>query len=133
MTQARTGGRTVPGNLIFQKMLDFSSQRNAKEALLLYLAYLVFVVLCSAIVGMLFGLLAGGSPQATVTAGAFTSSVVTFTLAILFLDKKKLAETNFMYLILALTTPFLAFFGGGLIGLVPVAYLATRPAAVPKT
>ena len=112
---------------MFSNLTDFSVKRSTKQAIGFYIAYLVLIILLGALVGGLVGLVSDGgegfiSPlTAGVYIGVITSLVISFTV----IYRKKLLG-NYLYIILAILSGLLALVGGGILGLIPSAYLTTR-------
>ena len=111
---------------MFKKLTEFNHKRTSKEALGFYLAYLLLIVILSALIGGIFGLVIGeGSIELGMRLGGFVAVVVCLVISFMLLSKKNLMY-NFGMLLLALLSGLLAFFGGGILGLIPVAYLSTK-------
>lgn len=116
---------------MFSKLTDFSQKRTGKQALGFYLAYLVLGIILGAIAGALSGTLfaTGGTTTEAYTAGFQGGLIVAIlypmVISFLVLRGKKLTN-NFGYLLLGVLSGVLGFFGGALLGLIPVAYLTTR-------
>lgn len=111
--------------LMFKNLTNLKSRRNTKEAFGFYLAYLVFIILLAMIVGAILGAVSAGGSDLGIGADTITGIVVTLALAYAIVKKKKLMS-NFANLLLVLLSGVLAYYGGGLIGLIPVAYLTTK-------
>jgi hypothetical protein len=116
---------------MFKNLLEFGYTRTKKEAFGFYLAYLVLMALVSGLLGGIIGLFTPEQPfgsafQTGVTHGAFFAIVVSLILVVLVLRAKKLLG-DFKYLVLIPITGLLSLFGGALLGLIPIAFLATRP------
>lgn len=112
--------------VMFRNLLTFSKQRTGKEAVGFYISYFILIVL-------LGGLGAGLTALVGATSDAFEAGLLTGTiigvvcctlLAVLIVWSKKLSDI--LSLILVPVAGLLAMFGGGLLGLIPVAYLTTR-------
>ncbi|MFH1857549.1 MAG: hypothetical protein ABH845_01410 [Candidatus Omnitrophota bacterium] len=111
---------------MFKNLFDFGFKRNAKGAFGFYVAYLILTVVASALLGALIGLLFGTENfNVALRIGTTFSVAVVLTLSFLILAKKKLIG-HLGYLLLALSSGVLAYFGGGLLGLIPVSFLTTR-------
>ncbi len=107
-------------------MTDFSFKRSRKQALGFYLGYLVLIVLVGAVVGALFGLISGGGNlDLVLRIGNIMAILLALGLSFAILSKKKLTD-NFGLILVALLSGLLAFVGGGILGLIPVAYLSTK-------
>lgn len=107
---------------MFSKLTDYSYKRNAKEAVGFYIAYFLLIILFSWLTGVLFG---GSDLQANWQLGTKVAVVISTGLSFILLFKKNL-KSNFKYILLAILSGILAYYGGGLLGLVPVAYISTR-------
>jgi hypothetical protein len=112
---------------MFKHLTDFAYKRSFKEAIGFYLAYLFLIILLAALLGGLMGLIAGqeDSFEFGLRVGNIVAIVVTMGISLLILRKKGFLG-NFGYIILIILSGLLAFFGGGLLGLIPVAFLTTR-------
>lgn len=117
---------------MFKNLFDFSYKRSALEAFGFYLAYFFLIILGAMLAGGLIGAIFPSSASVygyrlglTVAVGAcvYLSSIV--------LVKKNLLK-NYGYLLLVILSGILALFGGGLLGLIPAAFLSTRKKAVAK-
>jgi len=111
---------------MFRNLTDFSYKRTGKEALGFYIGYLVFIVVVGAILGGVLGLVLGEeSFEIGLRVGNILAILATLALSFLILSKKKMMN-NFGLILLALLSGLLAFIGGGLLGLIPTAYLTTK-------
>src|SRR6266566_2472225 len=102
---------------MFKKLTDFTYVRTGWEILGFYLAYLLFIIILSAVVSGVFvgtGILTPehgfNSGMRLGTAVAITCSVA---LSLLVVSQKRLAS-SFSYILLSLLAGLLATFGGGL-------------------
>lgn len=117
--------------IMFANLTDFSAKRTGKQALGFYLAYLVLGLILGAIFGLLGGifLARGNTDSAAYTAGVQGGMLVAIfypiVISFLVLRGKKLTG-NFSYILLAVLSGILGYFGGALLGLIPAAYLTTR-------
>lgn len=111
---------------MFSALTDFSVKRSTKQAIGFYIAYLVLIILVGGLVGGLIGSVTGsGDFDTGLTIGTYAA--VIFSVAISFaVTYKKQLLGNFLYLILVILSGILALGGGGLLGLIPAAYLTTR-------
>jgi hypothetical protein len=112
---------------MFDKLSDFSYRRTSTEAVGFYLAYLVLTIILSIAASLLLapafrvdGFVSG------YRIGNFMAIVVSLVLAFTILHRKQLLD-NMGLILVAVLAGVLAYFGGGLLGLIPVAYLTTRP------
>jgi len=111
---------------MFKKLMEFKYKRTTKEALGFYLSYLLLIVIVGALIGGIMGLVAGESSiEFGMRFGGLVAVIISLVLSFLILSKKKLTK-NFGMILVALLSGVLAFFGGGLLGLIPVAYLSTK-------
>lgn len=125
---------TQPNTIItvFNQLTNFGYIRSWKEAVGFYIAYLVLTMLISALIsGVAGNLLLPATADFSegfnlgLRIGPFVAAVVTLVLSFLILSKKRLMS-NFGLILLAIVTGILGFWGGGLLGLIPTAYLTTR-------
>jgi len=111
---------------MFKNLTDFAYKRNRKEALGFYLGYLILIVVVGALAGALFGLASGQENfELGLRIGNIIGILASLGLSFAVLSKKGLMN-NFGLLLLALLSGLLAFIGGGLLGLIPAAYLTTK-------
>lgn len=111
---------------MFKNLTDFSYKRSKKEAVGFYLGYLVVIVLVAGLLGGVIGLAFGDKGvEAGLRFGNIIAIVVSLGLSFAILSKKKLMS-NFGLILVALASGVFAFFGGGLLGLIPAAYLSTK-------
>ena len=112
---------------MFKKLFDFGHKRTKLQALGFYIAYLALIAVIAALLASIMSLLSASTSSFEL--GARVGIVVgvsgVLILAFLVLSKKKLLN-KFGYLLLGLLSGILTLFGGGLIGLIPVAYLTTK-------
>lgn len=113
---------------MFKDLTNLKLRRTGKEALGFYIAYLVFTILAAVIVSGVLGAFSGNGAQFSVGSDTLTGIVVCLVLSYLIVKKKKLTS-NFANLLLILLSGALAYYGGGLLGLIPVAYLTTKPSS----
>ena len=115
---------------MFKNLTNFGYQRDMKEALGFYIAYLILLMLVSGVSAGILGLAAGhGSFSFGLQVGAVVAVIISLAISFWVLKEKKLLS-NFFLIILALLSGLLALFIGGLGGLIPAAYLTTRPVGV---
>lgn len=111
---------------IFGKLTDFSYKRSPAQAAGFYVAYLVLLIIVSVILGAVFGLATGQeSFEVGVTFGTIVAVAFSLAISFLVLYKKNL-YSDFRFIIVALLSGLLAIIGGGLLGLLPTAFLTTR-------
>ena len=114
---------------MFKNLTSLGYQRSTKEAFGFYLAYLVLIMIVGA---MLAGTLGVAMQNNTFDFGLRVGSVIAAiasTGVSFFILKEKKLLGNFSFILLALLAGLLALFIGGLGGLIPAAYLTTRPAS----
>jgi hypothetical protein len=112
---------------MFLGLTDFSRKRSALEALGFYIVYFLLGLMLGAIAGGIGALLVGGKEAATATGlrwGAAAAPVFTLLLGGAVCVRKSLPVGY--YFVVALGA-LLALFAGNLLGLIPVAFLTTRP------
>jgi len=111
---------------MFKNLTDLSYKRTTKEAVGFYIAYLLIFMIAGAIGGVLFlNVENSESFAAGVNIGSKISIILSIIISFSVIYAKKISN-NFGYIILALISPILAAFGGGLLALIPIAYLTTR-------
>jgi len=119
---------------MFAKLTDFSYKRCVKEAVGFYIAYLVMLLIITIILIILTILITGQEGQHTsnlaIRIGAISAMISCIVISFIILYKKKLTN-NFILIFVALLSCVLAYFGGALLGLIPVAYLSTRKESIP--
>ena len=116
---------------MFKKLMEFDYDRTPKEAFGFYVAYLV---LCMLLSGLAAGILSifsiiDDSFQAGLRVGTIIAVIVSVFLSLFVLSEKKLLN-KFPYLLLVILSGVLAFYIGGLGGLIPVAFLTTRKSKI---
>jgi hypothetical protein len=114
---------------MFKKLTDFPYARSGSEAFGFYLAYLLFIIILSAVVSGVFLGIGFISPEHGFHTGMRLGTAVAITcsiaLSLLVVIQKKLTG-NFGYILLSLLAGLLASFGGGLIGLIIPAVLTRK-------
>jgi hypothetical protein len=120
---------------MFKHLTDFGYERNKKEALGFYLAYLILFVLIGAMVAAIVGVATNTIPKNfsdTFTKGEEVGAVVvalgSAALSIAILSAKK--ESRYWLVLLALIGGMLCLFGGGLFGFIVPAYFTTIPSDI---
>ena len=114
---------------MFKDLLLFEKERTPKEALGFYLAYLLLTALLG---GLTSFLLVPYDPsmgfldefQASAAVGQNTAVIFCLALSFMILYKKKKLQ-SFGLVLIGVLSGFCAIFLGGLLGLVPTAYLTT--------
>jgi hypothetical protein len=92
-----------------------------------YLAYLLMLGIFCAIAGGVAGILCGGGFHAGVRIGHVIAIVACPAIGLILLNQKR--AFSFQNVLLAMLAGALALFGGGLLGLLPVSFLTTKPAS----
>ncbi len=106
--------------------MNLAHKRSLKEAVGFYLAYLVLIALAAMLLGGVSGFIfPNASYQAGFNMGNFLAVIAVLVLSFTILTKKRLLG-NFGLILVALLSGILALFGGGLLGLIPAAFLSTR-------
>lgn len=112
---------------MFKNLINFSYQRNTKEAIGFYMAYLALMVATAIILGSMGSLVTQNNTfNFGLRIGNIVAIIVSLGLSFIILKDKKLLG-NFGFILLILLSGLLAIFFGGLGGLVPAAYLTTKP------
>ena len=108
---------------MFSKLFDLRLKRTGKQAFGFYVVYLLLLLLVAMLLGGVVGLISGLGFQAGLKVGQLMAIIVCLVVSFMILNyKKSLSPGN---VILALLAGILAMVGGGLLGLIPVAYLTT--------
>jgi len=112
---------------MFKNLLDLEYKRTWLQAIGFYLAYFLFIVILGFLAGALIGLAFSGSNLfgIGVQIGNIMAIIICLALSFTILYKKNQLK-SFGLILLALLSGILAFFGGGLLGLIPAAFLTTR-------
>ena len=112
---------------MFKNLTNFGYQRNFKEAVGFYVAYLLFNAIIAAIVGATVSLTKTGSFfNFGISVGSTVAIINCFGLSLL-ISKEKGLLGNLGVIMLVILSGLLAMFAGGLGGLIPTTYLSTRP------
>ncbi len=111
---------------MFKNLTNFSYDRNVKGAIGFYLAYLLLTIILGTLIATVLGLIFNRTSFGFgLRIGTFTAIVVSVGLSFMIIKRKNLTS-NFVYILLALLSGLLALLGGGVLGLIPTAYLSTR-------
>ena len=111
---------------MFSNLADFGYKRDLKGAVGFYIVYLITIILISSIAGGLGGLTGGvDSFGGGVRIGNIIAIIASLSLSFLILYKKNILS-NVVFIVVALLSGVLAFLGGGLLGLIPAAFLSTK-------
>ncbi len=111
--------------VIFKNLTNFTYVRSPEEAIGFYLAYLLLYLIMGGIGGTISGLLFGADFYSALRIGAFLALIETLILCYFLLSSKKLYRSYADILIAIISLGFTAY-GGGILGLIPLAYLTTR-------
>ena len=106
---------------MFKHLTDFTHKRTPKEAIGFYLAYF----LLNLIIGAALGIVLNQGFSNSSVAGTYGAVLTQLILGALILKSRKLFK-SFLYIILVILALPLSYIGGGLLGLIPLAYLTTR-------
>ena len=116
---------------MFKHLMVFGYKRSNKEAVGFYVAWLVFIVILSALAG---GITGGFLPpedtfqdgfHVGLRVGGYIAVAAVLVITFMIVRDKKIL-TNFSSIILLLLSGVLAFIGGGILGLIIPAYLTTK-------
>jgi hypothetical protein len=110
---------------MFKDIFTLSTQRTASQAFGFYIAYLVMLILVCGIAGGIAGVLTGGGFNTGVKIGQIIAIIACPVLG--FLVLKSRGAFSFGNVLIALLAGILAALGGGLLGLIPVSFLTTKP------
>ena len=110
---------------MFKDIFTFSTQRTASQAFGFYVAYLVLLLLVCGIAGGIAGVLTGGGFHTGVKIGQIIAIIACPALGFFILKSK--GAFSFGNVLIALLAGIIAALGGGLLGLIPVSFLTTKP------
>lgn len=112
---------------MFKNLFNFSYKRSLIEAIGFYIAYLVTIILGSAVLAALLGLVTGNENSFGFgfRIGNIVAIITSLSLSFIILKNRNLFG-NFFYTLLFLLSGLLAYLGGGILGLIPVSFLSTR-------
>ncbi|HEY4517353.1 MAG TPA: hypothetical protein VJI74_00500 [Candidatus Paceibacterota bacterium] len=123
---------------MFKNLSNFSYERNWKEAVGFYLAWLFFTLLVAFLAGFFSGIVFSTLSPSTqlpfslgVKIGTVFAVIISLTLGILIVKGKGTVK-EFSSIILIVASGLLAIFFGGLGGLIIPAYLTTKKRKVPS-
>jgi len=112
---------------MFKELTNLGYQRSAKEAFGFYIAYLLLAMFSCVIMSNIVGIILKDSNiNLALRIGSITAVIVSIGLSFFVLKEKKLLG-NFGFILLALLSGLLALKIGGMGGLIPVAYLTSKP------
>lgn len=112
---------------MFNHLVDFGFKRSVWQAVGFYFAYLLFVILLAVLASGIASVNYEDNFSLGRQIGTITGTIAIFGLGILVLKGKK-RLTHFGYLCLVILSGIFAVFWGGLLGLIPIAFLTTRDA-----
>ncbi|RUO29747.1 hypothetical protein CWE12_07180 [Aliidiomarina sedimenti] len=119
---------------MFSNLTNFLYERSAKQAFGFYLAYVILGVLIGALAGGIAGTIVGSENAFEVGARTGTIVAIIYTLVLgLLIAKSKGLLNSFPTLVLIALAGVICFFIGALGGLIPIAYLSTRPSALDQS
>jgi hypothetical protein len=117
---------------MFQRLGDFGMKRTALQAVGFYIVYLVLILVIVELLAVALSVVSGvpdsGAYQFGVGVGAIGAACVCAFLSYRILNDKRLLK-NFSSIVYLIATAALALLGGGVIGLILVAFLTTRAPA----
>jgi hypothetical protein len=115
---------------MFTNLFDFSFDRTAKQAIGFYITWLVIIsVACGLVSAAASPLLGASNFQTGFSSGVKVGqsfSILADTVVAFWILKSK-HSFSFGNVVLAFLAGVLSILGGGLLGLIPAAYLTTRP------
>ena len=110
---------------MFSNLTNLAYKRSAGQAVVFYVVYFFGIVIAAMVLGGASGLITGESNFAlSVQIGMFVAIIACLGLSFAILTKKGLTG-NTTYIALVVLSGVLAYFGGALLGLIPVAFLTT--------
>lgn len=119
---------------MFNELTNFAFARSTKEAFGFYLAYFLLIVVSAGVLSGIAGILffPDIDPEQGFELGQRIGAVVAL-ISCMFLSmhvlRSKKLSNNFSSYIFFAATAALAFLGGALLGMIPVAYLTTKKSA----
>jgi hypothetical protein len=114
---------------MFTEILNFKFMRSWRQAIGWYLTFLLIGILISAIFGALFDSATGSIAERFSTGTQIGSKLIILYELVLALLIARGKGYSALTIILGLLGALLAAFGGGVLGLLPLAYLTTIKAA----
>lgn len=115
---------------MFKNLFDLGYVRTPVEAFGFYIVYLIFVVIGSGIVGGIVGaMFSHGAYQVGLGVGNAVAVVLCLAVSVMILRAKRLMG-NPALLVVAVVSALAALYAGGLLGMIPAAYLTTRTSDV---
>lgn len=113
---------------MFSRLFDFGFKRTPVQAFGFYLAFLFLIMLTGALGGSVAGVFAPSAEDAYefgVKIGSILAVIICVILCALMLKAKNL-HTHFGWVLIVFVSGFLALLGGGIGGLLPIAFLSTK-------
>ena len=107
---------------MFKHAFNLKYKRTIKEAFGFYLIHLLTIILIGFLLGSLLFLVSENAYELIIKLGIFSAVIYCLITCTLILIKKRIHNA---YLILILLTGILTIYGGGIIGLIPSAFLTT--------
>lgn len=111
---------------MFSNLTNLSVKRTTKQAIGFYIAYLILIALSGGLIGGLISLVTrSGDFDTGLIMGTYAAVIFSVVISFIIIYKKNLLG-NYLYLVLVILSGILALGGGGLLSLIPAAYLTTR-------
>lgn len=113
---------------MFQHLTDFAFQRTKKQALGFYIAYLALIIAIGGLLGIFIQATSPSQKDTSGTiyfAGSLLAILAPFLLALTVAVSKRIYTQVSVILVIFLSGVF-GSIAGGMLGLIPVAYLTTR-------
>lgn len=112
---------------MFMKLTELGFKRTPTQAVGFYIVYLILIVVLAGLSGGVVSLVAGKADDIEFGAavGLLIAVAMCLGLGYQVLTKRRLTG-QMLYILLVLLGGVLAYVGGGILGLIPVAYLTTR-------
>lgn len=113
---------------MFEDIFEMGVVRSRRQAIGFYLFFAISTIIAAMIAGALFGLWFGYIGALATNIGVTIAMVASLLLGFMVVKAKSIF--NAQTVILVLLAGVLSFFGGVVLGLIPVAYLTTLPSKV---
>jgi drug/metabolite transporter (DMT)-like permease len=113
---------------MFQHLTDFAYQRTKKQALGFYIAYLALIIAIGGLLGIFIQATSPSQKDTSVTlyyTGSLLAILASLLLALTVAVSKRIYTQVSVILVIILSGVF-GSMAGGMLGLIPVAYLTTR-------
>ncbi len=112
--------------MLFNHVFNYSRKRNIKQAFVFYFTHIILLVMIAFVFEFLRGLAPKQAYEGWSQDSVGTSIAMFFSLLIFFLILfKKKQWRNMRYIVLIIVSGSLTYLGGGILGLIPVAYMST--------